>query len=56
MYGSKVKALEMENPSTAMYGSIDKKYTKSYENITVSDNIGYRHISRIHPKTVSVNE
>lgn len=49
------RALEMDNPRQAIYDSIDKKYTQTYEKL-VYENALLRHIPGLQSQTTFVNE
>lgn len=49
------RALEMDNPHTAICENINEKYIKTYSELTC-DELKYRYIPGIHPKTTFVNE
>nr|WIE95434.1 hypothetical protein [Microctonus hyperodae filamentous virus] len=48
------RALEIDNPNTAITDVLYDKYYKSFENLLLNER--YQHIPGMHPKTIFVNE
>lgn len=50
------RALEMEDPNSSVTHYVDKRYTKSYEELCTVASKKYHHIPCVHPRTTFVNE